>query len=77
MSDKTISFRDDAGIEHHCTIEVTAGCPFCGGQYSAGHFGDEREPMLMHTMPFCREYEVMDVADFMEAARIKRYGGIH
>jgi hypothetical protein len=47
---------------------VTARCPFCQGQYTAGHTRDG-DGVLLHTMPECKTFTTLPVNDFLEAAR--------
>jgi hypothetical protein len=50
---------------------VTAVCPFCQGQYIAGFDSKDGKPMLLHTLPYCARFEILDVLDFLELARLR------
>lgn len=51
-------------------------CPFCDGKYSMTlnekAKDDEEYAWLLHTMPPCKEYNEMDVLDFLVSARLER-----
>lgn len=50
-------------------------CPFCDGKYSMTlneKAKDDEEYWLLHSMPPCKEYNEMDVLDFLVAARLER-----
>ena len=57
------SFTLDTAKPH-----VTALCPFCKGQYTAGET-TEGVPVILHTLPHCNEFQVMGVVEFMRKAR--------
>lgn len=47
---------------------VSVKCP-CGGTAVVGHDTADDTPSAMHTLPFCKEYEEMDVIDFTTYVR--------
>ena len=49
-------------------VHVTAICPFCKGQYTAG-FLDNGEAAVFHTLPMCEKYQKLEVTDFLVVAR--------
>ena len=50
-------------------VSMLAACPFCSGSFT-----DARDPItdeangLMHTMPMCKQFLVLDVLSFITAA---------
>lgn len=50
-------------------------CPFCDGEYYA-ELVDGR-CTVVHSMPLCREFDELEVLDFLEAARLRLEGVVH
>lgn len=44
-------------------------CPFCGGKVRAGHEVKTEDPVLFHTMPYCKTFEDLSPDLFLEKAR--------
>lgn len=55
---------DDEGLPFIEAFSVR--CP-CGGRVQIGTLGDH--PAAIHSLPFCRDYESRDLADFMRWLR--------
>jgi hypothetical protein len=67
------------------TIEITGKldfvCPFCSGRVTLGEAAESGnysgrslhagEPVALHSMPFCRQFDTMDLIAFVRACRIK------
>lgn len=67
------STESSASIEIDQTrAHVTAICPFCSGEYTAGFIrvpGASSEPAILHTEPMCPKFLRLEPNDFLEAAR--------
>jgi len=52
--------------------DVRVDCAFCTGYWETRRtsYG------LVHTVPYCKEYEAMDVVEFMQASR-RKMGIVH
>ena len=50
--------------------ELPVDCPFCGGGLAVGKNPDS----IMHTMPFCKEFDQLEALDFVTAVRRKLQG---
>jgi hypothetical protein len=46
-------------------------CPFCGGKVDAGYGGQHNAPMVIHTLPYCKEFDELEPDRFLESARIR------
>lgn len=44
--------------------EIEAKCPFCGAQIA---FGTTPEPFATHAFPLCKQFERLDVIEFIQA----------
>ena len=50
-------------------------CPFCLGKYSGADV--DGQGAVCHSMPMCKEFDELNVLDFLEAARLKIEGLVH
>lgn len=53
------------------TVEELASFPCaCGGSVTGG-YTEEGQPVLLHTIPYCREFETLDLWAFLAWLRAK------
>lgn len=52
------------------TEQVRIKC-FCGLWLTAGHYGPDEEPCMMHPEPACQRYIDEDPVEFLRALRMK------